>query len=68
MDADKFEYHMTQTNDRLKRIEDQMADRFQRVDDKLEPLMSFRMALIGASVAVSTLISTGITIFFRYHN
>jgi hypothetical protein len=53
MQDDKFEYFMGETNKRLDGIE-----------DKLDQLITFRMMLIGASVAVSAIVSIGITIVF----
>ena len=46
----KFNYFMEQTN-----------QRFDKIDDKLDQLISFRIMLIGASVAVSTIFSLVIT-------
>jgi tetrahydromethanopterin S-methyltransferase subunit G len=53
MGDEKFEYFLSETNKRLDRIE-----------RKLEMLISFRMMLVGASITVSALVSIGITIVF----
>jgi len=53
----KFNYFVDQTNQRLDKI-----------DEKLEQLISFRIMLIGASMAISTIFSVMtslIIIFFK---
>lgn len=52
---DKFEYFIEQTNLRLDRI-----------DGKLEQLITFRLVLIGASVGISGLFSFAVTLLTLY--
>lgn len=48
---EKYEYFIAQTNVRL-----------EKMDEKLDQLISFRFMLIGASMAVSAMVSLIITI------
>jgi len=49
--TDKLDYFIDQTNDRLDKIE-----------GKLDQLISFRIMLVGASVTVSAFVSIGLTL------
>jgi tetrahydromethanopterin S-methyltransferase subunit G len=53
----KFDYFVEQTNHRLDKI-----------DEKLEQLISFRVMLIGASMAVATLFSVVTTLITLFIN
>lgn len=51
-----FTYFVTQTNERLSNIE-----------NKLDQLITFRMMLIGASIAISTIVSLIVTIYVKVY-
>lgn len=51
---EKFEYFMEQTNERLSKI-----------DRKLDQLISFRLFLVGAAMAVSAIVSLAVEIFVK---
>lgn len=55
MEREKFNYFLEETNKRLDKI-----------DEKLERLISFRVLLIGMSMAVSALITVAINIALVY--
>jgi hypothetical protein len=55
MSDEKFDYFIETTNDRLKNIE-----------SKLDELISFRLMLMGASLAVSSIASIIIAFLFGH--
>lgn len=55
MEREKFNYFLEETNKRLDKI-----------DEKLERLISFRVLLIGMSMAVSALITVAINVALVY--
>lgn len=57
MKDEKFEYFILQTNEKLASME-----------AKIDQLLSFKMMLFGASVAVSSLVTLGINLVLIYVN
>jgi hypothetical protein len=52
--VEKFEYFIDQTN-----------KRFDKIDEKLDELISFRIMLIGAATAISAIVSVALTVFLK---
>lgn len=55
---DKFEYFMGETNKKFDKIDEQ----FEGVNLKLDALISFRLLLIGGSLAISSVFSLVVTL------
>jgi len=54
MDNQLFQYFIEQTN-----------DRFDKIDKKLDQLITFRLMLLGGAAALSAIVSVLIAMFFH---
>jgi tetrahydromethanopterin S-methyltransferase subunit G len=63
MDRQVAEYFMQVTKERFDGIE----QRFNRIDDKLDQVVSFRWQIIGGSLALSSVLSVVIAIVTIYY-
>lgn len=60
--TEKFEYFIEETNKRLDKTDLQNAARFDKIDKKLDELISFRLMLLGGAATIATIISLLITL------
>lgn len=59
MNKELIDYFIAQTNDRFDKIDEE----FERVDGKLEELLSFKWKIIGGSVILSVFATVIVTLF-----